>query len=191
MIDSGIDPPDTIDASPFIDAVVPPPPVVDAAPGTPDAAVPPPPDAAPQGTPCTSNASCGGAQALGMISGDSGSQKVNGSGYQSQWFRVRVTEDDDSIFGLTLLATATLTSPPGADFDVFVYVNSGSDVVECSSSSGDHSGSGSTDSVTIEWGEGGIANGAADDRDVSIEVRPVSGVCSPNATWTLQVAGNQ
>jgi hypothetical protein len=190
MIDSGVEPP-AIDASPFIDAVVPLP-TVDAAPGTPDAEPPPPtPDAAPPGTPCTSNATCAAAQSLGMISGDSGSQKVNGSGYQSAWFRVRATEDDDGIFGLTLLVTATLTSPPGADFDVFMYVNTGSDSVECSATIGDHSSSGSTDSVTAEWGEGALANGAADDRDVSIEVRPVSGVCSPGATWTLQVAGNQ
>ena len=42
---------------------------------------------------CPSAATCATAIALGEISGDTNSPKLTAIGYQSAWYRVRVTED--------------------------------------------------------------------------------------------------
>jgi hypothetical protein len=139
---------------------------------------------------CTTNATCQTAMDLGSISGDTGSAMVTASGYQAAWFHVRVTEDDSSPLGVKLSATARLTSPATANYDVFVYVNTGSDVVECATPSGTLTTNGTTDEVRAAWGEGAIANGADDSRTVSIEVRPVTGACSPAQPWQLAVLGD-
>ena len=85
---------------------------------------------------------------------------------------------------------ASLTSPSAVDFDVFVYVNAGSDAVECSTTTGTVTSNGLVDTVKAEWGEGVIPNGSDDSRNVSIEVRPKSGQCMASYTWALEVEGN-
>jgi len=168
----------------------------DAAPGLPDAKPQGPPDAMPQGAPdaavysCSSGATCAGASNLGSVSGDTGNEMQSIQGSQSAWYRVRVTEDNSDIFGLTLRVAAKLSSPVGADFDVFVYVNTGSDTIECSTTTGTTTHSGNVDIVKAEWGEGTISNGSDDGRWVSIEVRPVSGMCAAGQNWLLEVEGN-
>jgi len=166
---------------------------VDASPGMPDAPANMPdaamPDA-PSSSVCASSQMCSSAMMLGTVSGDSGNTKLTASGYQSAWYRVRVTENDSSPFGLTLRVGAKLTSPSGAQFDVFVYLNTGSDVVECNTTVGTSTTSGSTKTIHEEWGEGSISNGSDDGRNASIEIRPVSGTCAPNQMWQLEVEGN-
>ncbi len=162
----------------------------DAAPASIDAAPTGTPDAAPASA-CPSGATCTGATVLGSVSGDTANQKLTASGHQSAWFRVRVTENFDDITGLTLRVGAKLTSPTGgADYDVFLYVSTGQDVLECSTTSGSTTSTGTVNNVHAEWGEGLFANGADDDRDVSIEVRPVSGTCTAGQPWQLEVEGN-
>ncbi len=139
---------------------------------------------------CPSAATCPAAMMLGQVSGDTANQRLTASGYQSAWFRVRVTEDDNDFPGLTLRAAAKLTSPPGVDFDVFVYVNAGSDVTECTTTTGTTTTNGALNEVRAEWGEGAVPNGSSDSRNVSIEVRPISGTCAPNLMWQLEVEGN-
>ncbi len=139
---------------------------------------------------CTSSATCQTAQDLGSVSGDTGSQMKSASGYQAAWYKVRVTEDDSGIVGVKLSVTAQLTSPVGSNYDVYMYVNSGTDVIECSSPSGTAQMSGNTDTLRIIWGEGSIPNGSDDSRTVSIEIRPVSGPCMQNAPSQLQITGN-
>jgi hypothetical protein len=145
---------------------------------------------APMGSACASAQTCAGAMMLGTVSGDSGNTKLTASGYQSAWYRVRVTENDSGPFGLTLRVGAKLTSPAGGMFDVFVYLNTGSDVVECSTTVGTATTAGSTKTIHAEWGEGSISNGSDDGRNASIEVRPVSGTCAPNQMWQLEIEGN-
>ena len=162
---------------------------------TPDAALVDAPMAmidAPSGTSCASAMTCAGAQMLGSVSGDSGNVKLTASGYQSAWYRVRVTEDDSSPFALSLRAGAKLTSPSGAMFDVIMYLNTGSDVAaECNTTAGTPTTSGATKTVRAEWGESGtFSNGSEDGRNVSIEIRPVSATCAPNQMWQLEVEGN-
>ncbi len=154
-----------------------------------DAPIDPPIDA-PLAT-CTGPGTCQSATMLGTVSGDTGNMKLSASGYQSAWYRVRVTENDSDIFGLTLRVGAKVTSPANAAFDVFIYVNSGSDVIECSTTTGTKTTNGNVRQVRAEWGEGTISNGSDDGRNVSIEVRPLAASgCSPSDMWQLEVEGN-
>jgi hypothetical protein len=147
---------------------------------------------APAQSVCTSSATCAGAMDLGSVSGDSTASSVTASGYQSAWYKVRVTEDDSGIGGEELKALVQLTSPPGTNYDVYVYVNTGNDVVECTTPSASGTSTGTTDQARLTWGESGtFSNGNDDSRTVSIEVRPVSGPCMAGATYQLVVFGDQ
>lgn len=140
---------------------------------------------------CASTDACASAMMLGTVSGDSGNVKLTASGYRSAWYRVRVTEDSSSVGGLSLRVAAKLTSPAAPMFDVFVYLNAGSDQIECSTTAGTVSSSGATKQVRAEWGEGTFSNGSDDGRYVSIEVRPLSqSGCVSTAMWQLEIEGN-
>lgn len=140
---------------------------------------------------CMSTDACQSAMMLGTVSGDSNNVKLTASGYRSAWYRVRVTEDNSSVGGLSLRVAAKLTSPAAPMFDVFVYVNTGSDQIECSTTTGTVSTAGQTKTVKAEWGEGTISNGSDDGRNVSIEVRPLSQTgCNAGAMWQLEIEGN-
>jgi hypothetical protein len=159
------------------------------APRAPDAAIHPDPPPAPMNV-CPSAQTCQAATMLGTVSGDTDSTTLTVTGYRSAWFRVRVTENYNDIFGYKLRVSAKLTSPAAVDFDVFVYVNAGSDVIECSTTVGTPTTNGTMNETRTQWGEGSAPNGVDDDRDVSIEVRPISGTCAPNQMWQLAVEGN-
>ena len=145
---------------------------------------------APPGMGCSSGQQCSGAMSLGTVSGDTGNVKLSAQGTKSAWYRVRVTEDNSSVVPLTLRMAARVTSPPGLTFHVATYVNTGSDVVECSTTVGSPTTSGSTEEIKLEWGEmGTFSNGSDDGRDVSIEVKAPATGCS-SATWSLEIEGN-
>jgi hypothetical protein len=165
---SGQDTPPRVDAAPSVDA---PPNLIDG----------------PPVSDCMTAETCQGATSLGSVSGDDGNDKFPAMGYRAAWFRVRVTEDDHGLFGVSLRAAAKLTSPPGTEFGVFIYVNQGSDQLECSTTMGNPSTNGSIKTVRGEWGD---SRGDDDGRDMSIEIRPLSGACSPGAMWQLEVEGN-
>ena len=156
----------------------------------------PPPDAleipldSPPMNLCPSTATCQAAVQLGTVSGDTNNLKLSAMGHQAAWFRVRVTEDDEDVPGLALRMSAKLTSPASNDYDVFVYLNAGSDVVECTTTTGTKTITGAEKLDRAEWGEGFVPNGLDDDRDVSIEVRPVGVNCSAAAPWQLEIEGN-
>lgn len=148
-------------------------------------------DAGGGGASCNATSTCMGATDLGSISGDQGSDSVSQQGSTSAWFTVRVTEDDNSVVGNELQMYATLQSPPGANFDLFVYVP-GADSRECSTLSATSTSTGAFDSANVSFGESGaLSNGSSDSRTVTVEVRHVSGTCSPTAKWTLDLHGNQ
>lgn len=135
---------------------------------------------------CPGPATCSTAPMLGMVSGDTGSQMLMTSGYQSTWIRLRVTEDSTATIQLSL--TATLTSPPGLDFDLFMYLNESMDVVDCSTKVGTTTTTGNANAVRALWGESTI--GANDGRYVSLEIRRIAGVCAPDKPWQLTIVGN-
>ena len=146
---------------------------------------------APGGNLCASAATCTGAVSLGTVSGDTGGDMATATGFQSAWYSVRVTENDSGVFGVPQLLLTQLTSPSSEQYDVFVYVNTGTDVIECSSSSGTVMTNGATESVDLEWGETGtFSNDSDDSRSVSIEIRPKPGTCSAAKPWNLTVTGD-
>ena len=100
-------------------------------------------------------------------------------------------EPDLMELAVEMSATIQLTSPPGTNYDVFVYLNTGSDVVECTTPRASGTSTGTTDQAHVTWGESGtFSNGNDDSRTVSIEVRPVSGPCSASAPYQLVVFGD-
>lgn len=137
----------------------------------------------------TPTSSCATAVNLGSLSGDTGAGKKTADGTGSQWFRIRVFEDDLSIFGRALTASMTLTSPPGTNFDLFVFVSGTASSVECLAATKSSTTSGA-DSVAVKWGELETVNGVDDSRNVTVEVRWVSGIVVPPATWSLTISGN-
>lgn len=147
----------------------------------------PPVDAGPS---CQSPDACTTAITLGTISGDTGNQTLTASGSRAAWYRVRVTENDTDLDGVPMHVLARLTQSAGANFDVRIYVNADTDVLECTNTTGVATTSGNVKLVRASWGEDVVTNGENDSRDVSIEVRPLSSSCSPTATWQLVIEGN-
>lgn len=140
---------------------------------------------------CAATNKCVAATDLGSVSGDTGSDTKSAQGHTSQWFTVRVTENDSSLFGASLRLAAALKSPAGTNYDVYLYLPS-SDTLECSAVSAQSTSTSVNDSASVEFGEGGgLSNGSKDDRTVTVEVRHVSGTCDPNQKWTLTLTGNQ
>ncbi len=152
-----------------------------------DAHEAPPPDA-PAAATCTTSATCGTATMLPSIDGDDGGA-ASATGYQAAWYSIRLSETDSGPFADPMSIQTTLTSPASAMFDLFVYVDTGNDDVDCTTPTGSVATSGTSETSSIEWGETGtFANDSDDSRTVSIEVRPKSGdACSPSATWSLSI----
>lgn len=134
---------------------------------------------------------CRSPRDLGAISGDTTSAAVRASGTCSQWLRVRVTENDTNPLGYPMTLRATLASPTGDDFDLYVYLNKDSDVLECSTpAASSQLPAARSDVVQLQWGEYWTANRSDDSRTVSIEVRHKSEGCA-KVPWALIVEGNQ
>lgn len=139
---------------------------------------------------CTTSATCATATMLPGIGGDeSGAGSSTASGYQAAWYSIRLTESDSGPFADPMSIQTTLTSPSGAMFDVLVYVDTGTDQLDCTTPTGTVTTSGSSESSNIQWGESGtFANGSDDSRTVTIQISPHGGIsCSPNATWSLSI----
>jgi hypothetical protein len=186
MIDAGETLPDV--NVPRIDAA---PGAIDAAPGAIDADLPDPIDASPPGGGCESAQVCEMATMLDSVGGDTGSDKITRTGHQSAWFTLRFTEDDHGLFANDMKMSVKLTSPAGADYTVFVYMDEFADQPECTDGFGSKTMNGKVHTVSGGWGESGIgANNLEDGRDVAIEVKPLSSTCTANQTWTLEISGN-
>jgi hypothetical protein len=145
---------------------------------------------------------CNTAKMQTSISGDTSSSARTITGAVSQWFTIDVTENNTGIFssGQNLRLKATLTSPPGKNFDLFVYVPTSGGVKECHlNDESSEEAAGTEDVVSVSWGEGdgGDPNGMSDTRTVSIEVREIvdaaapPATCDPTAKWTLKLEGNK
>lgn len=138
---------------------------------------------------CKPTNTCLAATSLAAASGDTGSVVRNATGERSEWLMIRITEDDNSVIGTKLKAKVDLTSAAGSNYDLYVYLP-GSDVRECAAYTKQSASTGATDSVSVDWGEGTVANGDDDGRTLSIEVRHASGACDASHKWTLKVSGN-
>jgi hypothetical protein len=130
------------------------------------------------------NDMCGGGVNLGSYCGDNACDFLCGStsyrtvgtartGLTSTWFRARAVECSICP-GATILARVTLVSPPGVDYNLFVYR-------ACGASAGSSTaGAGAQDRVEVRESDSAASS---DTFDYYIEVRHVSGAsCSP---WRL------
>jgi hypothetical protein len=148
---------------------------------------------------CDFRTDCEGGVLLGSVSGDQRSPALGADGLTSAWVLVRVTEDLSSVAGRPLRVTATLTSPPGVDFELHAHgvlqaPDGGVDpaAVSCAAEVGQAVTRGRTQTLDLSWGEqaGAYANGVDDGRTLALEVRHRAGPCGGDASWTLTVQGN-
>ena len=160
--------------------------------------VPDAPTDAPRGVDsgCPVANTCAGASDIGSVSGDQSpsGNSITTVGTSSKWLKVTVTEDDNGLLGSPLKLNAVLSSPPGANYDLYVYVDEGGSATSraCSTPTAQSTNPlGQIDEANLQWGEGAIPNGSSDTRVVSIEVRNVSGGCGAGHEWSLIVTGNQ
>lgn len=117
-------------------------------------------------------------------------------GSTSEWLSIRLTEQDSSWFWpVDLKAKFTLLSPPGVDFDLFVYqadtLQTGD--LKCWGPSSQSSTTG-TDEASVSWTDQQPLGGQDDSRNVTVEVRRSSGTCDPNdpsKKWSLTIVGNR
>lgn len=134
---------------------------------------------------CTNSGgmSCATADYVGAFAGDSSSGTFCGgtqcrlatqrSGCGNGWFRIRVTENSTCLADLGF--RATLQSPPGVDYDLYVYRACGQLV------GSSRAGAGQLDTVTHRINDSGL--GADDSMDLRVEVRFFGG--SDPGSWTL------
>jgi hypothetical protein len=119
---------------------------------------------------------------------------VSASGYTSEWLRLDETEQDSSPIGKPMIFTATLTSPPGTNYDLYAYLGASGGVgnIECMTVKGQSTNAaGEQDQVSFQWGEtGSLANDTDDSATVMIEVRWVSGACSSAQNWSISAHGD-
>jgi hypothetical protein len=137
---------------------------------------------------CPPPNACASAKALPQLSADTGNDVRTVQGTTSEWVQVLATENGGSIFGHDLRIKATLVSPPGENFDLYLYQGGDAPALPCgigpSSTSVLTIG---TDTVTDKWDDQGDH---PDTKIITFEVRHVSGTCAPGAQWTLSVMGN-
>ncbi len=142
---------------------------------------------------CVAPNTCLAAADVGKISGDTSKYPtVTATDFTSKWMLINVSEDDNNPLGKNLNFHASLTSPPGANFDLFLYVNAGGSPTDraCTAVSASSTNATGDDTASLNWGEGTPANGSDDSRIVSVEVRWISGTCAPGSKWTLTLTGN-
>lgn len=143
-------------------------------------------------TSCEASSTCATSQTLGIISGDTGTDQENTTGFRSRFVRVNVTENDSGATGASMKVYARLSSPSGVDFDLHAYLDPDSMNLACDMPyASSENQVPFDDEVSLEWGEGAVPNGGIDGRDVVFEVRHVSGTCGAASTWTLTIFGNQ
>lgn len=138
---------------------------------------------------CPQLATCATATVIGQVSGDTASPDLGVDGTEPTWVSLQVTEDNDALTGEAVSFTATLASPPGVDFDLYVYRGASGGSTGCGGVAQQSTSAGPTDVVHMSWGEGGVANGIDDRAWVAIEIRPKADVCDDMASWVLTIEG--
>ena len=131
-------------------------------------------------------ADCPNAENLPAIAGDEGSDVRSASGKTSKWFNLFVEEAVSALFEYPdIKYRATLTSPPSAQYGLFVYTG---DATAPSCFDSAVQGTGNPAVVTDAWSDTPVLD---DGLWITLEVRHLSGnACGPNDLWTLTVQGN-
>lgn len=139
---------------------------------------------------CPQMTTCAGAAGLGSVSGDSGSTDLFFNGSEPTWLEFQVTEDNDDVVGEELRFTVTLTSPGCCDFDLYVYRGAAGGATGCGGFLESSISVGAIDSVSMDWGEGLVANGVDDTAWVAVEIVPKNDECQDGQDWDLVVEGD-
>lgn len=141
---------------------------------------------------CASPNACLGAIMMTDVNGDTGADVSSSTGSTSRWMKVRVAENDSGVFGARMKLKLTLSSPPGTNFDMRVYLAGDGSSQKCTGPDQTTNATTGADVTSVEWGESGtFSNGSDDDRTVTIEVFNVSGTCTATQNWTLIAEGNR
>ncbi len=124
-----------------------------------------------------SNPACAAATALGTVSGDGASVALTASGFGEAVYTVSVTEN---VAGNNpIRAQVTLTSPPGANFDLDVTCTS------CAGTTLSSNNATGDDVIAVRRSD---TTGVGDTYTIVITVRWVAAAACGN--WALTVAGN-
>jgi hypothetical protein len=160
-------------------------------PAAPSATVAPVP-ATPATPPAPTTNTCQTADDLGQVNADDGNGKLTASGTCPKFVKLRAVESDSGFFGSPMTLKVTLVSPPGADFDLAVFMNRNQDVQDCGPLAiAVSETSNPQDQVDFSWGETSFAaNDADDSRTVTVQVKSAGGACSTQP-WQLTVEGNK
>jgi hypothetical protein len=144
------------------------------------------------GISCDSPNLCSTATNIGTISGDTSGPNATATGDTAQWLQLNVTENDSSPLAVPMKLKLVLDSPPGTNFDLYVYMGTAPGQVQCTSLTRSSTNpAGQPDEIDLEWGETGtFANGVDDSEVASIEVQYVSGTCQTGETWSLTATGH-
>jgi hypothetical protein len=135
-------------------------------------------------------ATCPLATVIGEVSGDESSPPIAFEGTESTWVAFQVTEDNGDVTGEAVEFTATLTSPVGIDYDLYVYRGPPGADSGCGGDIEQSTSAGGEDVVHMSWGEGGVANGGDDRAWVAAEIVAKAGMCDPLAQWSLTIEGD-
>jgi len=123
-------------------------------------------------------------EVLSTIAGDDGNDVSMAQGVGSKWLKIFVEESVSSLIDYPPLSfTATLQSPGGATYGLYVYVGDDGGI-DCNATP--LVGGGSPPSVHSEWSD----TPAVDDGTwLAVEVRYLSG-SNCQSLWTLTIQGN-
>jgi len=89
----------------------------------------------------------GTAEYTGQIRGDTGNDSTLWQNRGSRWFWIRVSEGDSGVLPQGLSATVSLASPPGANYDLYVYAVCNGRLLASGT------GTDTVESVTVGWKE--------------------------------------
>lgn len=135
----------------------------------------------------TSPNTCAAPQGLASVSGDDGGT-ASTTGVGSKWVSVHITETNSSIFGQDLSYTATLTSPTGSVYDLYVHEGQDNAGPDCGATAMKGAPAGGLQSLHRSWSDTQGLGGIDNSRWLNIEVRHLSGTDCV-ASWTLKIDG--
>ncbi len=137
---------------------------------------------------------CATARAISNVKGDQGMEVSTAGGTGSEWIQLIVTDTEGVGTNQPMGAAFVLTSPAGANYDLFVYqpTPSGGKATapkDCGVAPKSSQNTVGDDSVTLSWNDDQnfIGETAGDGLVISVEVRHISGDCG---AWSLTVTGN-
>lgn len=123
---------------------------------------------------------------IASIPGDDTLVPLEMRGSTSEFVQLRITESSSLWYDLKV--KATLTSPPGTNFDLLVYVPATDTATDCNVFAGVSTATSGEDVVRATWSDSLIGD---DSKTVVFEIRNTSGECSSarDARWLLKLQG--